>query len=440
MHTAKVLWQSMLWRGLYYVSAFIINILIARHFEASLSGAVYYLSSIYALILLISSVSLESGIIYFAAKKGVPVERLFSFSMLWSLVVGLLTFLTVYCFFYESYRQISAGLMLFSAVFYVCGNLLITYCAGFFYARNDIKIPNLIIISGTVLLIILIPYSGHSLIPTITDENYFYIYFGSFLVQGLCMALAAKLKYVKGPVLQFLSVVQFKMLLRYCCLAFTGNLIFFLLYRVDYFFVEFYCSAEALGNYIQVSKLVHLFFIWPTILASAVFPLTAGGQKTEIKKLLTLLSRTIFFFYIIVCGALAVFGKWLFPFVFGESFTLMYQPFLLLIPGILALSGIFTLTAYFAGTNRIRLNIYGSLIALGVVLIGDLLFIPAYGITAAALVSSAGYIAYQVYVITVFKKEYRSSVADFFIFKKSDFDLIMKSISTILKRTHESKQ
>jgi O-antigen/teichoic acid export membrane protein len=231
-----------------------------------------------------------------------------------------------------------------------------------------------------------------------------------------------------------LSVAQFQLLFRYCGLAFAGNIIFFLLYRVDYFFVERYCSAGQLGNYIQVSKLVHLFFVLPTILASAVFPITAAGRKEEsINKLLTLLSRSIFLLYTLTCLVLALCGKWLFPLLFGESFADMYLPFLLLIPGILSLSGIFTLTAYFAGKNRIGVNITGSVYALIVIVAGDILFIPKYGIQAAAIISSTGYFIYQVYIIAVFKKEYQIAIADFFIFRSSDWTQIKKTTTQSLK-------
>ena len=220
-------------------------------------------------------------------------------------------------------------------------------------------------------------------------------------------------------------------------MAFTANVIFFLLYRVDYFFVERYCTKVQLGNYIQVSKLVHLFFILPTILASAVFPITAGGRKEGIDKLLTLLSRSIFLLYVLSCVILAAIGKWLFPFVFGESFSDMYLPFLLLIPGILALSGIFTLTAYFAGKNRIKVNIAGSVYALIIIVIADIIFIPQYGIQAAAIISSVGYIFYQVYIIAVFKKKYQIAITDFFIFRSYDFKKIKSSIQNAFKKNED---
>ena len=231
----------------------------------------------------------------------------------------------------------------------------------------------------------------------------------------------------------FLSFGQFKLLFRYCALAFMGNLIYFLLYRVDYFFVERYCSASQLGNYIQVSKLAHLFFILPTILAAVILPVTAGGKQANIGNLLAMLSRTIFLIYLTICSLLALTVSWLFQFVFGKSFTAMYQPFLLLIPGILALSSIFTITAYFAGSNRIKINIIGSVYALLFILFGNMIFTPLFGINAAALISSIGYIVYQVYIIGVLKKEFKLPLSDFFIFKFTDIKKIGAGINDTIK-------
>jgi O-antigen/teichoic acid export membrane protein len=144
--------------------------------------------------------------------------------------------------------------------------------------------------------------------------------------------------------------------------------------------------------------------------------------------------------YAVVCVVLALFGKWLFPFVFGASFTAMYKPFLLVVPGILALSGMFTLTAYFAGKNRIKINIMAAVYAFIVMLAGDIIFIPTHGIMAAALVSSAGYFVFQVYIISAFKKEYTCSAADFFIFRSSDWKQIQNAIYSSLKKRNESQQ
>lgn len=433
MQTGRILLQTTVWRGLYYFTALIINILIARHFEAAVSGTVYYVSSIYALILLVAGLSLESGIIYFVAKAEIPAVRLFSFSVAWSFLIGIFIFFIVYFFFPAAYEQMPRQLLIVSSVCFIFGNLLSSYCSAFFYAHNNFVVPNAINVFFTLLLILFLPFNGKSLIPFINNGNYFYIYFISFLVQGICVAIMAGFRYFKKNKWQFLSFPEFKLLFSYCVLAFAGNVFYFLLYRVDYFFVEKYCTADQLGNYIQVSKLAHLFFILPTILASAIFPITAGGRKESINQALTLVARCLFFIYLLACIFLALTGKWLFPAVFGASFENMYTPFLLLIPGILSLSGSFTLAAYFAGKNQVKINVKGSVFALIIILAGDILFIPKFGLNAAALVSSIGYIVCQMYIISVFKKEHKTPLSHFFIFKVSDLKNVKKHMYGLLK-------
>ena len=106
----------------------------------------------------------------------------------------------------------------------------------------------------------------------------------------------------------------------------------------------------------------------------------------------------------------------------------MYLPYLLLIPGILAVSSLYPYTAYFSAHNRISVNIKGSLLALVVILTGDLIFIPRYGIYAAALVSSAGYMVFQAYVFTSFAKEFNSSLKKLFTLNRREILDIIASI------------
>ncbi len=106
---------------------------------------------------------------------------------------------------------------------------------------------------------------------------------------------------------------------------------------------------------------------------------------------------------------------WLFPWVYGASFDRMYPAFLLLVPGILALSVIALMAAYNAGKNKVSTNMKGGLIGLATILAGDCWLIPAYGIKAAAAVSSAGYTSYLVYFMYIFKKEYQVPARHFFL-------------------------
>ena len=439
MQVAQTLYRSIVWRGLYYLSAFAVNVLIARHFLAATSGNIYYISSVYSLALLFISFSIESGIVYFAAKGEMSTGKLLNFALLWSVVTGLLLFCVVYFFGNALYTGISRSLLLVSSSAFICGNLLSTYCTGLFYAHHDFVTPNLLSLIINIALIILFPFNGHSLVTGIGDGNFFFVYFISFFVQGIVLVVAVQARYIKLRFEGFLTMADLRLLFRYCAMAWLANIIFFLVYRVDYWFVQRYCTPLQLGNYIQVSKLGQLFFILPTILASVVFPLTAGGQRETINRILAIVSRSILLIYMVACLILLITGNWLFPFVFGKSFESMYQPFLFLIPGILSLSGLFMVTAYYAGKNRMMVNIKGAALALVVIVIGDRIFIPAYGINAAALISSIGYIVYQVYVLTIFKNEYHSSMRDFFIFRISDWRELKNNLIQPRKITNEEQ-
>jgi O-antigen/teichoic acid export membrane protein len=425
MNIQKLLYQNIIWRGLYYLLAFILNIAIARHFEAEFTGVIYYLINIYAFITLITSISLESGLIYFASSKKISQSRLFSFSIVWVGCMALLLIVLFLCISFFTEIKINYWQFLYALLF-VCGNLLFTFLNSLFYADNKFKIPN---VTGAVinsLLIVLIFFVNENY--WLTNDKYVVIYFGSFLVQGIILAVIFINKYHPQNKFNLPEIFQVKMIFQYCLLAFASNLVTFLYYRVDYWFVHHYRTPAELGNYIQVSKLAQMFFVLPGILAGAVFPITAGGRRQEVNDILMILSRTILFFYGIVCLVFALIGKWLFPFVFGDSFNQMYVPFLFLIPGILALSTLYTLTAYYAGKNRVMVNLKGAFLTLFIIVLGDIFFVPAYGINAAAAVSSVGYIAYHIYVLSVFTKEYKTPALGFFIFKFSDLPKMKRSI------------
>lgn len=427
MSVSKILYHNVIWRGLYYLTLFLLNVLVARYFGAIISGSVYYVINIYSFVILFTGLGIESGITYFTANGEIDSRKLFSIALIWGVIISTVAFGFCYFFIQDKY-QLPGNLLLFSVFTFLCGNLLLAYNTAFFYAKKNLIIPNGINILTNVILISLLLFGRFSNDGFITEENYFYVYFISFLIQGVILTAIVRLKYPKQICFGLLSFPELKILFNYCLMAYFSNLVFFFLYRIDFWFVKKYCSAIDLGNYIQVSKIGQLFFVLPTILAGAIFPLTAGGDKKIAKELISLLSRILLWLYIVVCSMLVLFGNSLFPSLFGSSFTKMYSSFLFLIPGILSLSMLFTLTAFFAGKNRISVNIFGALIALVFVILGDYFLIPKYGINAAALVSSIGYFVYLIFVLSVFVKEYNVSLSSFFVIKPADFKSLFKKL------------
>lgn len=385
----KALTDSLLWRGLYFISSFIINILVARAFAASLSGWIYYISNNFYLILLLGSVSLDSGITYFAASKKIHPNRLAGFSALWPFVVWLFGGIVMGAGLLTGMVQTSDTLVFAAGSAYIFGISLLNFFTALFYADQNYATPNSWLAIINVLMAGLLLLYLNDII-NLPQKTFLYIYFFQFVLQGVGLAC---IFFRSNNITVFVlpTPSELKPLFRFSVVALSANIAYYLIYRVDYLFVEAWCSPEELGNYVQVSKMGQLLLIIPTVISSAIYPQTAMGNHTAAKKLIRHISVLLVGLYILLAVGTWLWAHKLFIWVFGPSFNLMYYPFLLLLPGILCLSVHTLLAAWFGGRNHPGLNVVSTGCGLLVVLAGDWLFIKPGGIVAAALVSSAGY-------------------------------------------------
>lgn len=428
MKLATALSNSIIWRGFYFLSVMLLNILVARHFESEGSGQIYYVINLLAFAVLVISFCLEAPMGYYLSQQKLNETQLATLSVSWVLLLMLPGWLVLRSL------PVPEGVLLneqsypLATTSFLAGNLLITFFVALFYAKMDFVLPNLLLVAVNLLLIVLVP--NNNLISSIvTNDEYVQLYFFSFFIQGLLLMLAFFIRYFKWQDMKKIPNELVKPFLSYALVAVATNSMTFLMYRVDYWFVKkFWTVPGDLGNYIQACKLAQLFFIVPSILAAVVFPMTASGRKEEMNEKMQLLSRGLILLYAIGCTVLIVTGYWLFPFVFGSTFSNMYLPFVLLVPAILCYSVIHLLAAYYSGKKVLRVNFQGNIIALAVIIIGDLLVIPRFGIIGAAVVSSTGYICYMCFILLKHKKEYQSRFADFLFFRKSDAVLLRKLI------------
>ena len=419
MRLQKLIYQGIVWRGLYYASVFVLNIVIARVYMAADSGLINYLINNLSFLLLITSLSLESALGYFGSREEINANKLTGISILFGLISAFASTGAILLFAESHVTDIRSSYLLLPFM-YVLGVVLTNYFSALFYARQQVILPNAVLILINLVVIAFAIYEFNAELQMDDKTIFLFIFFGSFLLQGLVLFAAwAFPNGVKLP-----AAGEMQKLFNYAFVALLANVVFFLVYRVDYWFVKSFCTNEQLGNYIQVSKLGQIFLLLPSIVATAVFTRTAGGRQEQIRSVIEIISRWLLLLYVIFVLVIALIGKWLFPELYGQSFNQMYGPFMLLSPGILSLSTLSLLTAFNAGRNKIGINIRGSAIAFVVIIAGDLLLIPLYGIYAAALVSSLGYICFQVYVLHHFRKEYKSNVLNFFIPKASDWNMV----------------
>lgn len=420
MNLGKLLYQNILWRGSNLLSVFILNVLIARIFGAQLYGELFFLINILSLLLLVVSFSLESGLGFYSSQNKLGAATAIGTAATWSVAGAGLTMLILQIN-YKHAALHETGHFIFYCFLYVTGTLLLTFFSALFAAKFRYLLPNVtVLVFNTAICLLL-------LFNSLSFERFVQIYFAAAFLQGVVLAAGYSFLYIKNNTVKIAGNAKLAQVLRYSAAAFIANVVFFLVYRVDYWFVNYFVTAKAaLGNYIQVSRLGQVFLIIPGIIATTVFSVTAGTGAANVPQKVQQLSRIIFAAAVSGCLLLALTGSWLFPFVFGKSFEGMYMPFLLLIPGIIAIATLYPFTAFNAGNNAIKKNIYGSLFSLVVITAGDFVAVPLFGIAGAAAVSSIGYVTYHAYIVYKFTLETGTRLTDNFKLRKNDLVFLRK--------------
>lgn len=418
---SSILFRSVFWRGFYFLSVLLLNLVISRHFGAEMSGVIFYSSTIFSFIMLLLSVSLEAGMGYYLSSGKLKPLQLGILSITWTSMILFLLF-----FSYPYWHKYLGDYFTFQerlvfAFSFIGGNLLITYFVALFHAKLNFKAPQLMLCITQLLLILSFSIPEFSQI-TISDKTYISFYFLSFPISGILLASVFFWVYAKRSDLIFPSSKEFKDLIYFSSNAFLINMLTFLLRRADLVIVEKYCTAETLGNYIQVNKLSQMFYLLPVMLASAIFPLTAGGMYAAVNEKLQSLSRWIASAYLVIGLFIIFIGYWMFPFLLGKSFDQMYLPMIIAFPGIITYSLAHLLAAYFSGRKMLFVNLQGIFLCLFLLTVLDFLLIPSGGIIMASLVASVTSITYFAYLFWWHHKMHRISIQSFFIMKPSDFN------------------
>lgn len=428
MQLSRSLNLHLIWKSLGLAVNLVTTILIARLLGASVSGQFFYFLSWMSLLVLISSVSLDSSITYFLASKEISKQSLSAISLLWIFFVTVVLSLIGVAAGYkiEFIQSLPAdGVML--GLFFIAGQLMINLFTAFFYGEHKFIMPaKILFYTGVVYVFFLIFCMSNENIHNDTIiKSYIYVVF----TQGLLMMMAILFSKDFKPLSLVVDIAVCKRLLVYSGLAFSANILFFLATRVDYWMLNHYHEDPvSIGNYIQVSRLVQLFQLMPAMLAAFIFPV-AAARKEKIWPYLALLCRLIILLDIICVVIIGLFGKYLFPFIFGNSFLQMHELFLLLMPGIFSLSVLAIFSAYFAGINKVHINMSGAFFGLIVISILNYIFIPFYHVKAAAIVSSVGYTVCMLYAFFYIKKTFNFRIHELFMINKEDINTIKKLIA-----------
>jgi O-antigen/teichoic acid export membrane protein len=388
---------------------FAIGIIIARQLEPTGNGDFTLFITEASFAILLVGLSLESSITYFLAKQKLFLGQMINICLS-IFVFQVILFFCIYFFFsffldYTPFYFQKNGIGLTWAFIFIFSYIIMNSCNAILAASNlfgRIMVGN-IILQLSFFLFLFINIRTNSFTSIVTTDKIIPIYSFFIFLQSILSIITLLVTKGKDCTPQKLSNINKNEIIRYTFFVFSANVIQFLSYRMDIWFVDYYLNKNELGLYSLSTKVSQLWWVLPQVLSYLFFPLISSGKVAKEK-----FNKIIFqmLFFAIITAVVAIF---IYPFfvkyLVGELYKESYDSFICLLPGVVFFSITILITTKLSANGLVNINFRVSLICFIFIFLLDIFLIPLYGINGAAIASSIAYMVSTIYVIYKYKNE-----------------------------------
>ena len=414
------------WKMLAMLFTFLNNILIVRILGVESSAIFFYALAVFILISIVLKFGLENGIVYVLSKNYQSIKSVTYFLLFFVIIQSFVT-----GFILKYFVKEVAGFNFYWIVLFVVSNIILNYVSAFYQVKKMFISLNVlgctVVILQTFLLASIYFLKKDFLqFLDIAESNInavLIISGGIVFLQILMLTLFFYYQNKLDFKVPYYNNGVIKKLFNYSVLNFMITILFFLILRTDLYFVEKYCTKVELANYLQASKIGQMLLIFPGLIAGVIFPYTIDESKAIASKVASL-CRTLTFLYIIIFLLFLGFGQFVFPWMLGKDFNLMYEIFAISFTGVYCLSISLLIISYFEGTNKQKIIIWSFLSVLFVIVIANYFLVPKYGYIAAAAIFSVANFSGLAILLNTFKNETAIKFTDIFIVKQTDFNFL----------------
>lgn len=392
---------------------------------------------------LVLSFSLNAGIVYYVAKKAIDPARLAGIALLF-LVSGLILlflFLAPSHLLGWHYYPIPDGVSGRFFTAYYCVSFFLgifnALATAFFHGQSRFRVIN-----------------GMTLFAAVTNLGLFAVVFllqqrglGSFGVRELLLLglgplllnsglwLFFYIRYIGAfPSFAFRFREHIRPLLGFVLTGHLSNLINFISYRVDLYFVDYFDASgrhDQAGYYSLAANIAQMFWMISVPLSTVLQPYLAAGDQPEKMKTFGFFSRVNIAFVLATLVPAGLLAPFLFPLLYGPDFAQSVTAFYLLLPGIVATCMTKIFSTYIYSTGKVQYNLISTVAGAALTIVLDLLLIPAWGIEGAAVASSCAYTVVLLFVLWFFYKRSGARRANYYVMTRDDIREIAKKAADI---------
>lgn len=172
-----------------------------------------------------------------------------------------------------------------------------------------------------------------------------------------------------------------------------SNILTFINYRADLFFVNFFLNPAATGVYVIAVQLAESLWMLSNSVSIVIFPRLSELNKSEDtrRQLTPLISRWLLF---LSAGGAVIISLFAPPFIkllYGNEFLTAIGALQWLLPGILVGSVSRVLANDIAARGKPELNLYIALITVSFNIVSNIILIPIFGLKGAAIATTLAY-------------------------------------------------
>ena len=426
----QLLLRGFIFRLIFTGIGFLISLLIAKLAGASQFGTLSLIIVNAAFIHIITGLGTDAAIVWHGvAGTNYDRDKIFSFTVM-TAAIQLLFFYIIailgYLFLGHTLLGGSYDLRIFFAeIVYFTGLVIMDKFLSLYYSQHEAKLCNKIlsVISGLLFFVVLIIWFTK---PIVIMDFPIWIYSLFVFIPSLVLTFFFIIKF--KPALKKISHEEMRSFSSFSFIVLITNLIQFVAFRADYWLISIYYDHTSVGVYAQASKFAQLLWIIPGVLAGLLVPaLKNKDEKLSDLKLISL-CRMSFYIHvalsILLIIAAVIIYKFFLPPIYFEGFLSL----LIMVPGYLFYTFTIILAGYFSANRLLKVNLFGSILCCGLILLFDFLFIPFLSYNGAAIANLIAYSITTIYVITRSKEKFRISFRELLNFKKSDFDIFSDQV------------
>lgn len=411
--------------------SFAAEVLVSRILGPERRGIYSLLIIIPVLAFNFASFGIDSSNIYFTSKNEYKLSVIFSNSLFFTFfitIVSALAFFFVFEFPSIENYCISKGLLrvhLLIALLAVPFYSIFMYMIYIYIGRQQIVLYSKInILKALVQLICVIVFLFflHSGL-----KGALLSYFLSFFIPLLVIFyLAYKEDFLKWDFDRNFLKKSFT----YGLKVHFANLAQYLNYRLDTLMIAYFLMPVQVGYYSLSVSIAERLWLIPSAFSTVLFPHVASGDAKS-NDLTPKITRHVVFIELIMCLGIIVLGRLFIQLFFGAVYLPATLPLFYLLPGILAVSISKILSADLAGKGKPHYATYASTTALVINVVLNIVLIPKWGISGAALASSITYIGANLVLIYFSGRKWQ----DLLIIKASDFLDYKQAYQRYLKKS-----